>query len=139
LDLELWRAAYLAFLQDPDWSFLLPWARASGCLPIYCDSTHAFGLSADEQLILYEHDAPPGRPPETYAATDLRMQNLALIQGAERYPWLTALRPARPADAQDCSMCSGTGGVPEPFVCYCGGAGWVPADDTWVNKRRLER
>lgn len=65
--------------------------------------------------------------------TDARALNIALFQGAKRYPELASLLPNRPADAATCTSCGGTGeprDVPphlhNAVVCYCGGAGWLP-------------
>src|SRR5437762_13796707 len=35
------------------------------------------------------------------------IDTIALAWAAERYPWLSGLFPARPADARDCSTCGG--------------------------------
>ena len=141
-----WESAYRTFLALPGkWDWLLPWAQESKCLPIYCDWTHAFGLRSDSEVIAYEHEPWPGTETRTLlhaspcVVTHLRLLNLAIVEGAKRFPWLIDLRPARPPDAQACSMCGETGALPAPLVCYCGGAGWVPGDDTWVNHKRLSR
>ena len=61
-------------------------------------------------------------------------RNRALFQGATKYPSLLPFLPARPTTAVTCVHCKGTGkftGLPEAFpgqfVCFCGGAGWLPA------------
>jgi hypothetical protein len=61
-------------------------------------------------------------------------RNRALFQGAAKYPGLLPFLPPRPLDAETCGRCRGTGkvsGLPEAFsgqlVCFCGGAGWLPA------------
>jgi hypothetical protein len=139
IDKADWRTAMAAFLQQPGkWDWLVSWARAGQCLPIYCDWTHAFGVTADGEVIAWEHEAWPGVAEVPIGrVTDVRLLNIALNQGTQRYPWLAVLLPSRPVDAQTCSMCGGSGRVPVPVVCYCGGAGWVPANDTWVNRDRL--
>jgi hypothetical protein len=95
----VWEESYRAFLREPGrWDWLAPWARSAGCLPIYCDWTHVFGLDAEGS-------------------------------------WLEPLFPARPGDARDCSPCRGTGALPiASLICYCGGAGWIPADDPTAEK-----
>jgi hypothetical protein len=147
MDRDAWQASFERFLAEPgSWKFLVQWARTSACLPIYCDWTHAFGLTADGDVIAFEHEPWPvptsmqiALPETPCLVSDERLLNLGLHQGAKRYPWLSALLPARPSDAQVCSMCNGTGNVPVPdLICYCGGAGWVPRGDTWVNKDRFE-
>ena len=98
------------------------------------------------KVIVFQYEIWPGTsgPPDGELA-DIRLVNVALHEGVKRYAWLTALLPVRPRDAQSCSMCEGAGTFPAESVaalaeltCYCGGAGWVPATDTWVNKRRFE-
>jgi hypothetical protein len=139
-----WLAAYETFLAEPGrWDFLVPWARASLCLPLFCGWTHAYGVTEGGDVLVFEVEPWPGiKGPPTGPngeVTDVRCVNGALHEGAKRYPWLKEIFPPRPSDAQDCSMCQGTGKVPEPAICYCGGAGWVPADDTWLNKERFAR
>ena len=38
---------------------------------------------------------------------------------------LGAALPPRPDDAVTCDVCTGTGRIREPFICKCGGYGWV--------------
>jgi len=66
-------------------------------------------------------------------------RNRAMFQGAVKYPALQAFLPTRPSDAETCGHCGGTGkvsGFPEAyagqFVCFCGGAGWLPASEVGV-------
>lgn len=132
-----WRTAFEAFLAAPGpWDFLGTWARDSACLPVYCDWTHAFGVTEGGDVVVFEFEPWPGvaGPPDG-KLTDLRWVNIALHQGAQRYAWLKDLLPARPSDAQKCPVCNGTGQVPVPadLICYCGGAGWVPAGDSRAN------
>lgn len=59
----------------------------------------------------------------------------ALVAGTKRYPWLAELLPARPASAEDCRLCSGTGQVrpsnvtgrdEDGVLCpNCNALGWV--------------
>jgi len=134
-----WDAAIHSFLASPGkWDWLAPWARASQCLPICCDWTHVLGINGDGDIISHQHEEWPGKASEVdHVVSDLRFINLALHRGREEHPWLAALLPTRPPDAQTCSGCGGTGALPLPVICYCGGAGWVPASDTWVNRDRI--
>jgi hypothetical protein len=75
----------------------------------------------DEEAKISVDDTPLGR-------------NRALFQGAAKYPNLQPFLPTRPVNAETCVDCKGTGnlsGLPEAFpgqfVCFCGGAGWLPA------------
>jgi hypothetical protein len=139
--LAAWRPSYEAFLAHPEpWVFLLPWARNASCLPIACDWTHAFGVTEPGDVVTFEHEPWPGSSgPPPGKLTEVRWLNVALHQGMSRYPWLKDLLPPRPSDAQNCSMCNAAAQLPPDFVCYCGGAGWVPASDSWVNKDRFVR
>lgn len=69
-----------------------------------------------------------------HEVTDARALNVALFQGAKRYPELASLLPNRPPNAVPCISCGGTGeptDIPphlqNAVVCYCGGAGWLPS------------
>jgi hypothetical protein len=147
LDVRAWTTAYEDFLANPGpWDFLADWARAWTCLPVYVDWTHALGVRSTGSVVAYEHEPWPlpiemnNLLPVTPCVVEHpRLINLALYQGARRYLWLLAVVPQRPADAQVCSSCDGTGQLPVDVICYCGGAGWVPADDTWVNHERLTK
>jgi hypothetical protein len=93
--------------------------------------THTLGINADGDITAHQHEVFPGEAPEEdHLVSDLRTINLALHHGRQRYPWLAALLPPRPADALTCSNCGGTGTLALPATCSCGGAGWVPASDT---------
>jgi hypothetical protein len=130
IDGDDWQTAMAAFLDQPEtWDWLVSWARAAECLPIYCDWTHAFGVTRHGEVVAWEHEpwAGVGSRLASGPVSDVLALNLALHQGKERYPWLAALLPPRPIDARTCSVCSGTGRLPAPAICYCGGAGWVPA------------
>jgi hypothetical protein len=55
---------------------------------------------------------------------------LAVVWGAERFPWLAELLPPRPQDAVSCSDCAGRGRVGStPVLCpTCEGLGWSPSN-----------
>jgi hypothetical protein len=55
------------------------------------------------------------------------LRTIALVAGAERYPWLRDLLPPRPADAIDCTNCQGSGrfGPANALFCHvCDALGW---------------
>jgi hypothetical protein len=60
-------------------------------------------------------------------------RTLALAAGASRYPWLSALLPAAPADAVPCKLCRGEGRIRPSadrslfgFLCSeCQALGWT--------------
>jgi hypothetical protein len=137
VNVALWRSAFQSFLDQPGpWEFIASWAKESRCLPVYCDWTHAFGVTEDGSVFAYEHDPWPQasltpaneRIPLNAKVSDPSWLNVALRHGMKAYPWLEDLLPERPSDAQDCSQCSGTGRIPiaADLVCHCGGSGWVP-------------
>jgi hypothetical protein len=137
---KLWEDAFASFVASPGkWDWLVDWVRASSCLPVYVDWTHALGVNEHGEIVSHQHEEWPGQAPEVdRVVVDPRILNLAVHQGRERYPWLIGLALPRPPDAQTCSLCNGTGTVPLPVICYGGGSGWVPASDTWVNNERLQ-
>ena len=72
--------------------------------------------------------------PGVQELNDRTWVNLALVQGAERYPELKALIPVRPASALTCDTCKGAGRIPglpdalKQVICSCGGIGWLHPD-----------
>ena len=55
------------------------------------------------------------------------LHTLALVAGAERYPWLAELLPPRPLGATSCDNCAGAGRTDSDVtsLCYRSGAlGW---------------
>lgn len=100
-----------------------------GVLPLASDMGGLYALTRSGEILEFEWDnINPLR-----SVHDPRLVNVALFQGAARYPELTSLLPQRPDDALPCGACHGTGKVHLPehlqdkVVCYCGGAGWLPA------------
>jgi hypothetical protein len=98
-------------------------------LPLASDMGGFYGLDRSGQVLEFEWDSSePAQP-----VRDPRLLNRALFQGAAKYPILRSLLPARPVDALTCEACHGTGKTDLPHhlqdkvVCYCGGAGWLPA------------
>lgn len=71
---------------------------------------------------------PPG---EIRIVDDDLTRNMALYQAAKKNAALQPLAPQRPPDAVTCSLCGGSGVLPEPhtnWMCSCGGLGWTPFD-----------
>jgi hypothetical protein len=101
----------------------------SGILPLTGDWGGCTGIRADGEIVFFLWD----NPDDVQVETDPRLRNLAIFQGAKRFPELAMLIPPRPADAVTCGHCDGSGVMPEfpeieNIVCYCGGLGWLPPD-----------
>jgi len=97
-------------------------------LPILIDRTGFWGIRPYGEILLIateEENAPPT------VETDPRIRRTAIYQGAKKYPELAPLLPTRPATAQDCPHCAGTGRIDVPgvrddsIICYCGGTSWL--------------
>jgi hypothetical protein len=102
-------------------------------LPLYADWGGGVAIRSDGELIGFLWDEPQSIKVET----DPHLRFLALVSGAERYPELELLLPQRSGRDRDCPLCKGTGEVdglkdhgidPKIVRCYCGGAGWLPAN-----------
>jgi hypothetical protein len=119
-----------AFTQEPaeKLSWLLPYVSAFRALPLYVGWTETYGLRADGELVRWStEDEYQG----TLALDDRLGVRFVLVEGAERYPELQHLIPARPPNASTCPTCAGTGRVPPAanLRCgSCGGVGWVDPD-----------
>ena len=103
-------------------SWQVSYVREHRALPLYVGWTETAAIRSDGELVRWSTEDWPGsfEPSDTW-------EKVALVKGAERYPVLRRLIPARPADARDCEMCKGTGRFPQQpeIVCRCGGVGWV--------------
>jgi len=104
-----------------------------GALPLWCDWNGGVAIRPDGELIGFWWDEPHSAKVET----DPHLRFLARVAGAEKYPELAALLPARTTNDRECPSCNGSGmptgfqelGInPNNIRCYCGGAGWLPAD-----------
>ena len=102
-------------------------------LPLYVDMGGGVAIRSDGELIGFIWDEPESIQIET----DQGFRFLALVVGSQKYPELACLRPVRTADDRDCPLCEGTGRLREleqagmdttQIRCYCGGAGWLPAN-----------
>ncbi len=102
-------------------------------LPAMMDWGGCYAIRTDGQIFSFLWDSPYELRPEN----DPRIINTVLHQASQRYSELAELKPLKPADAQMCSSCGGTG---DPcfgtdltneynnIVCYCGNLGWLPPD-----------
>ena len=101
--------------------------RASGALPVYADMGGTLFLRPDGEILVLEHDSRDA--PQIEADPGWRMT--AVVVGAEKYPELGRLLPARPLGTGDCEGCRGRGRVrfgdiDHDFLCgTCHGLGWL--------------
>ena len=106
--------------------------RQHSAIPLYADLGGAILLRADGIFLELEWDQPSEEKPRE---VDRPSWPVALVAGAERYPWLAPLLPERPADAANCPACSGAGRIAlngaSTGSIYCGtcnGLGWIQRD-----------
>ena len=106
-------------------------------LPLYLDWTGFFGLRVDGELLYVGWDAPHS----TEIVTEPQWRRIAFTKAAERFRELASLCPQRTADSIECPGCDGHGRLfldgkelPDNIVCYCGGLGWIPADEAGAFK-----
>lgn len=110
-----------------------PIVQKFGGLPLILDMGGCYALRPDGEVVTFAWDEPH----DCKVEQDPRLRNMALFQGAKKYPELAPLVPPRQADAVDCSHCRGTGRFPtgdvpiDNVICYCGGLGWIPAPMGW--------
>ena len=103
-----------------------------GALPLYSAWTATAGIRPDGELVSWITEDWPGAADEF---ADPTWVNLALVQGARRYPALKDLIPPRPREAEVCDGCGGAGAIPDlpenlkNVICKCGGIGWLPPKD----------
>ncbi len=99
--------------------------RLNQALPLYIGWTETAGIRADGTLVRWVTEDVTN----TQELADSTWVNLALVQGAARYPQLESLIPSRPQSAKTCDACDGAGrapGQPPGVICCCGGIGWLP-------------
>jgi hypothetical protein len=113
---------------EPHCVWLSPYVKRHNILPLFSGWVETHGItpeglvrrfSADGEFVEYEGlREPEGRP---HFIT-------ALFEGVKRFPELEPVLPVRPQNAVTCPTCGGSGIVPSPFKCACGGLGWLPRD-----------
>ena len=118
----------IADLDDSfDWGRL---GRHHDAIPLLLTIGKMIFLRSDGAFLEYEGDPLP----ERLIRETPDMDTVALAWGAERYPWLSALFPSRPADAPNCARCGGTGRLGNAshrgsyiYCPSCAALGWVLA------------
>jgi len=108
-------------------------ARRLDLLPVVRNWDECLALTRDGQVASFGYTADATARP----VPEGRKINQVRLQASLRIPGLRVLAPVRPEAAQDCPYCGGTGTAtevtqndPELGFCYCGGVGWLPADDS---------
>jgi hypothetical protein len=109
---------------DPKLEWVKPAVRKHTFLPLYVGWVAALGVRPDRSFVRWDHedDRETVKP-----LSDPYWQRMAACQGAKTYPELRELIPERPAAAQTCDACGGSGqmsGAPH-VICQCGGIGWL--------------
>ena len=101
-------------------------AVAPALLPVYLDWVGFIALREDGELLFVPWD-PPHEPEIVQEA---RLRRTALVAAAEKFAELASLVPLRPAEAERCAACDGSGRptvqaqpVAENIRCVCGGLG----------------
>jgi hypothetical protein len=96
------------------------------------DAVYLFGTIGIEAIIksdgsvLVSVDTPPDDTPSPWRPATPQERNGAFTIAKKRIPELEALLPSRPAHAQNCGYCKGSGYLIQEVVCgNCGGLGWV--------------
>lgn len=75
-----------------------------GDLLLYADMGGALALKPTGELLSIPHDDPDAK-----LEVDERWRVAALVKGSKKYSELQELLPRRPAEANDCTHCHGTG------------------------------
>ncbi len=100
-------------------------ARATNALPVYLDMGGALCFTTDGCVLQYDWETETAEP-----ENDRDWILVAAVATAEKYPALVDILPARPATAETCSRCQGSGrsALTRDLRLRCGkcfGLGWV--------------
>jgi len=101
-----------------------PFVAKFAALPLYLGWTETIGIRTNGEVVRWstEVEYPDARPVE-----EAMWVLSALVVGAERYPKLRTLLPARPPDAVDCPCRNHPLLASGKVLCgHCGGVGWLP-------------
>jgi hypothetical protein len=117
------------WLASPTHLDLVAAVRESGALPVYVDVGGALLLRPDCEILLLPSDSIETPVIEF----DPRWRLTAIVVGAEKYPELKPLLPARPTGIGDCEWCDGRGRIRlgdskhrrGPICGRCYGLGWL--------------
>jgi hypothetical protein len=95
-------------------------ARGTGGLPVYADLGGGLAVKSDGKVVQYSWETREVRE------ADGDMTRLAIARLVREHPAFAELLPDRPAEAEPCGACAGTGLVLEQFDCsQCLALGWT--------------
>jgi hypothetical protein len=123
------RIEQFAAAADPRLEGVRTAVRRQAFLPLYVGWMAVLGVLPDGSFVRWDHDSGEDA---LKPLLDPFWQRMAALQGARQYPELLGLVPQRPASAQTCDKCEGSGqlkGLLPHLVCECGGLGWsIPSE-----------
>ncbi|HEY0710473.1 MAG TPA: hypothetical protein VGG33_26955 [Polyangia bacterium] len=111
-----------------DMRWQVSYVRENRALPLYVGWTETAGVRPDGTLVRWSTEE---EWPGVRELADAPWVNIALTEGAKRYPELRRLIPQRPAGARTCEQCAGSGTIRnlpddlKKIICTCGGVGWL--------------
>ncbi len=119
------------------------WQRSfeeRGLTPVWADWVGGFGLTAGADVVFIEHEG--SQEPDRVEEPHLR--HITLFIASQKNPELAHLAPQRTPGDPTCPSCGGSGicrgldgkPVPDRFLCFCGGMGWLPAGYDAVGPSR---
>ena len=110
-----------------------PWLQAAREAGLYAGYADWIGVMAvdDQAEVWFVPHGAPWTEREPVAEPEIR--HAARAQAARRHPSVRTVQYLRPAAAQACPTCNGTGtphrlppSLRYRVVCQCGGSGWIP-------------
>lgn len=109
----------------PEAEWVRPLAQEHRAAPLYLGWTATVFARENGAVWLLDTEWGTGWSP---ASAFLR--RMALKRASVGAPALLAILPIHPEGAAMCDHCGGTGRLREPFICTCGGYGWlIPGED----------
>jgi hypothetical protein len=114
------------WLASPTRLDLVEAVRVSRALPVYSDMGGTLLLRTDGEILFLDGESEGDEP---QVETEPGWRITAVVVGAEEYPQLSPLLPARPSGTEDCEACGGRGRVTDyRLLCgECHGLGWIGA------------
>ncbi len=112
-------------------------AEKDRVIPILIDwgGFHALGLDGQVYVYLFDDNFYLAGAQGKIEPLQ-RYRNTVYYLASKKYPELNHLNPVRQDTDRTCPFCDGSGivdDIPDSIrnnvLCYCGGLGWIPADD----------